>query len=271
MKQRVYSHQLSIQHPEATLAFYQNSLNMSLLNKKESAKATHYFLGYQSGTSRSQEAQLELIDYKGKTRSPQSHPQAGYWKIAISVEDVDLARADLIKKGIEVGFAKQVPDVAYLCHLNGPEGYCIELIQHRFQQNHSPLPDNTHPWEHAHFSLITYRVKDPQASLTFYQESLGMRLLSRQIIKPFGFTLYFLGYSDEPLPVDDIDAIENREWLWQRPHTMIEFQHIWGTEQQDDFSYLTSPDTGFLGVVLHPANQANSAAVKDPDGYTLYR
>ena len=67
---------------------------------------------------------------------------------------------------------------------------------------------------------------------TTYQEALGTRLLSHQLVEPHGFTLYFLASSTQSPPNADIDALENREWLWQRPYTTLELQHFWPGEQQ---------------------------------------
>ena len=52
-----------------------------------------------------------------------------------------------------------------------------------------------------------------------------MRLMSVQPIPERGFTLYFYAWSDEPLPDPDLEAVENREWLWARPYTLLELQH----------------------------------------------
>ena len=53
-----------------------------------------------------------------------------------------------------------------------------------------------------------------------------MKLLSIQQVEAYGFTLYFLAFTDETPPNEDLNSIEIREWLWQRPYTTIELQHI---------------------------------------------
>ena len=53
-----------------------------------------------------------------------------------------------------------------------------------------------------------------------------MKLLSIQKVEAYGFTLYFLAFTDETPPNEDLNSIEIREWLWQRPYTTIELQHI---------------------------------------------
>ena len=77
---------------------------------------------------------------------------------------------------------------------------------------------------------ITTRITEPTQSLDFYQKVLGMKLLSIQPVKRYNYTLYFLAYTEETPPNADLEAAENREWLWQRPYTTLELQHRWGSE-----------------------------------------
>ncbi|MGI9286600.1 MAG: VOC family protein, partial [Pseudomonadales bacterium] len=156
---------------------------------------------------------------------------ARYWKIGITLADVDIARKRLLAMGVEVSEAKQFLDVGYLCHLNDPDGYCIELLQYDFAQHHKALvSDSSYKLGCAPtLGQITLRISDPESSLHFYQDVLGLRLLSRQVIEPHQFTLYFLACTDELPPNPNIDAVENREWLWQRPYTTLELQHVWRT------------------------------------------
>lgn len=86
---------------------------------------------------------------------------------------------------------------------------------------------------------LTLRIRNVEKSLHFYQSVLGMRLLSRQRVEPYRFTLYFLAFvekTDEVPPCQlpdgsiDINAVGNREWLWQRPYTTLELQHRDGGE-----------------------------------------
>ncbi|WP_261843410.1 VOC family protein [Aliamphritea ceti] len=275
----IHKHSLRVADVARSCEFYQVYLGMSLISEYQQQGKHCCLLGYVRSPESMPPTLLELIETEDFVCLPGAVP-AGYWKIALSVVDVDVARQCLTEKGIEVTPTCQVPDVAYLCHLNDPDGHCIELIQHRFEVNHTPQPkDDRYPLgSEAVFSLITYRVKNPERSVAFYQ-GLGMRLLSRQDVGFAGFTLYFLGYSDESLPDEDICAVGNREWLWQRPYTLIELQHNWGTEQQDAFAYDVSPETGFVGIelvsnepeLLAQADQSDTDAPVyfDPDGYRI--
>lgn len=260
-------HTLRIADPDNSLPFYQEILGMTLLSERSKDGETHYYMGFvESGaewpqvdlslTHRQHGCFLELVhDAKRAADDAQNQSVAteaaeGYWKIAISVTDVNVARDRLVENGVEVDMPRQVGDIAYLCHFNDPDGYCIELIQHKFMQNHQPEADNpnfklgTHP----SFLLITYRVKDAKASLNFYTELLGMKLLSKQTVEAKGFTLYFLAHTADELPDPDVEHVGNREWLWQRPYTMVEFQHVWGTEDDAEFTYRVDSGSGFEGI-----------------------
>ena len=59
------------------------------------------------------------------------------------------------------------------------------------------------------------RVGDLQASLNFYCEKLGMKLLRKQDFPGGKFTLAFVGYGDE------------------KDHTVVELTHNWDTKSYD--------------------------------------
>ena len=59
-----------------------------------------------------------------------------------------------------------------------------------------------------------------------------MKLLSIQQVEAYGFTLYFLAFTDETPPNEDLNSIEIREWLWQRPYTTLELQYVPGKKLQ---------------------------------------
>lgn len=302
-------HTLRISDPEVSLPFYHDNLGMTLLTQRVQGAATHYFLGFVEPGNESTRAELDLSGWQpicflelihnpgGVAADVRKQPDSseGYWKIAISVKDVDIARNRLVANNVEVDTPRQIPDIAYLCHFNDPDGYCIELIQHDFLDNHvaetedSAYSLGTPPT----FSLITYRVKDAAKSLKFYEGVLGMRLLSKQVVETRGFTLYFLACTDDRPPHENIENVDNREWLWKRPYTMVELQHIWGTEAKPDFAYRVDSRSGFGGVSfgakrlddllkefgqqdleveicdVDPILDVRTATVSDPDGYPI--
>lgn len=301
-------HTLRIADPDNSLPFYQDLLGMTLLTERLENSETHYFLGFverSSGESAEeaelrtlrQDCLLELVHDPKRAADVREQPDKteGYWKISLSVTDVDVARDRLVENGVDVDTPRQVGDIAYLCHFNDPDNYCIELIQHDFQQNHQDesIDPNYVLGTRPGFLLITYRVKDAEASLAFYTERLGMRLLSKQTVEARGFTLYFLAHTTDELPEADVEHVGNREWLWQRPFTMVEFQHIWGTQDAADFAYRVDPKSGFEGISVlaqdmsalrqelesqgheildcndDVLNETAVATVCDPDGYRI--
>lgn len=282
----ISSHRLATSEPAQALAFYQKIMGMMLIAQQHQKGITYYFL------SMGADAAANLVLVHDPAQGPidiasQPSRTEGYWKYSIAVPNLDLARQKLVEQKIAVGPAMEVPDVAYLCHFTDAEGYCVELIQHRWRSKH-----NSHKADlsqalgsNAALNLSTLRVKDIDVSLRFYQ-SLGMRLVSRQHLPARGMTLYFLDFSEEIPPSDDINSLDIREWLWQRPYTLLELQHIHGTEDDTAFSYRTDPESGFLGLTIKlssmptlPSNReiealtvdgvTSGSVIQDPDGYQI--
>lgn len=312
---RLIHHVLQIGDPAASLPFYRERLGMALIDQVDGAGPAagerRFYLGFPGpgespspGSRPRLEWAATLLELRhtaghGAARSAGHEPsrEDGYWKIGITLADVGLARSRLTAAGVAVTEPRQFHDVGYLCHLADPDGHGIELLQHRFERHHRPArPDDSLPLATAPtLGQITLRIRDPDASLEFYRDLMGMRLLSRQIVEPHRFTLYFLGCTDKTPPDPDIDAVANREWLWQRPYTTLELQHVWGTEGTD-FAYRVNDEgsagfwgLGFVAGGLRPALtgledsgvtvaagpshdpwfDADAAVILDPDGYRI--
>ena len=134
------------------------------------------------------------------------------------------------------------------------------------------------------------RIRDPELSVAFYRDVMGMTLLDRYDFPALKFSLYFMGYPQGPIPDDRAQRIE---WVFQQP-ALLELTHNWGTESDPAFSYhngnseprgfghigLSVPDVHAAcarfeeqGVefVKRPDDGAMKglAFVKDPDGYWI--
>jgi len=140
------------------------------------------------------------------------------------------------------------------------------------------------------FNQTMLRIKDPERSVAFYRDVMGMTLLDRYDFPPMKFSLYFMGYPAGPVPED---AAARVKWVFEQP-ALLELTHNWGTEAEPEFSYhngnsdprgfghigLSVPDVHAacarfeeLGVefVKRPDDGAMKglAFVKDPDGYWI--
>ena len=151
-----------------------------------------------------------------------------YWKTGIVVPNLDAAVAHLRSRGLRVSEPAQFRDIGYLAHLHDPNGLTIELLQQRFEHA-APAPSATHtdhPFRSATVAHITLRSANLEALQRYFEFELGMRCMSIQPVLPHDFCLYFYAWSDEVLPDPDLTSVANREWLWARPYTLIEIQHM---------------------------------------------
>ncbi|MEX0338405.1 MAG: VOC family protein [Arenibacterium sp.] len=149
-----------------------------------------------------------------------------YWKIALAVPNIEQAVEELAAKGIETTAPRQFRDVGYLAHFQDPEGFKIELIEHWFKGNRPPDQLERKIFgDRACLNLLTLRTHDI-APLRLAFLDWGMTALSVQPVDSHGFTLHFFAFTDEMPPNSDLLALENREWVYQRPHTVLEIQEV---------------------------------------------
>lgn len=82
------------------------------------------------------------------------------------------------------------------------------------------------------------RVKDPEASLKFYRDQLGLTLIDKLDFPQWNFSLYFL----MSLPKNEEYTLtpgtpEAHQYLWTTNGTTIELTHNHGTEKEDGAAY----------------------------------
>ncbi|MDN5938022.1 MAG: lactoylglutathione lyase [Salinisphaera sp.] len=136
------------------------------------------------------------------------------------------------------------------------------------------------------------RIKDPERSLAFYQDVLGMTLLRRVDFEQASFSLYFLAKLEAGESVPQDEAARTRWAVSQRG--VLELTHNWGSESDPDLAYHdgNSEPQGFghiafsvpeLDAAVHwfdangvvfqkrPEDGAmkHIAFIKDPDGYWI--
>jgi catechol 2,3-dioxygenase-like lactoylglutathione lyase family enzyme len=174
-----------------------------------------------------------------------------YWKIGITLRDLAAAVTYLRARGSTVSDPRQFQDIGYMCHLRDPSGFPIELLQQGFEGNEKPLSPGGHPVaSQATLAHVTLRITDLAAARQLCEDQLGMRLMSVQPVDLANrkFCLYFYAWSNEKLPDADLEAVKNREWLWQRPYTLLELQLLENTEAS---VRIGKPDeAGFTGLGL---------------------
>lgn len=255
---RLTTHRLLTNKPNETLAFYQHLFGMTLGATEHDSDGTHYSLAFDAST----QASLVFTHQPSQhfTVAPQPNPSEGYWKFSIAVDDVAATRALLLKQGVRtVGACFEVPNLARLCHLQDPNGYCIELIEKTLG---APSTQPTTPT----LNLSTLRVKKAKLSIEFY-EGLGMRLIDTFRSDKRQMSLYFL-ISERDMPVLDAHPAPTlAEKMWQFPYTILELQQLDGTAARADFRYRVGEDTGFLGLGFHGA--AKTQTLFDPDGFRI--
>lgn len=170
-----------------------------------------------------------------------------FWKITISVPNIELAYDQLKAKGVTVAEPSQFRDVGYLAQAYDPEGFNVEIIEHWFK-GHRPrsTADANLLGGGPHISLLTLRASDISTLQPEILEA-GMKPLSVQPVEPYGFTLYFYAFTDEMPPKPQLEAIENRTWVYQRPYTVLEIQHVAELNFDTEPSHLAA---GYVGAEL---------------------
>ena len=249
---------LRVRSPDTLARFYTEHLGMKARTERHAV-----ILGYGDG-----DAEIELR----RATSDRHYAHAAtdrYWKIGITLPNVDIAHAQLRRAGIAVSDPVQFGEIGYMCHLCDPDGFSIELLQHAFIDNRGEGdgdPKKTLGGG-ARVGQITLRVSDLQNALAFYRDRMGMRLLSIQPVEGFGFTLYFLAFAEETPPNPALTAVENREWLWRRPYTTLELQHF--DDRNAVFQFPGDDDPGFDGIVIS-GHRRMEPPLRDEAGGKVY-
>ncbi|MGI9612402.1 MAG: hypothetical protein ACR2QO_05810 [Acidimicrobiales bacterium] len=171
-------------------------------------------------------ARVSFVDEPGRP-IPQANERGAYWKISVADDDLDATASALVAGGVAVTEPQQFLDIGYLAHLHEPGGTAVELVQRTFDRPRSPPP----PPAEAQLALITLRATDREAYERFLAAGLGLSLVATMAVEhggPDPFDLSFWGFIDPDAsgrPNPDPASVENREWLYQLPLTVIELQH----------------------------------------------
>lgn len=191
-------------------------------------QASSSFIGAVLPALEARQSPAASVRFLEAAARPADPPFDTFWKISVFADGVDRLRRSIGLVGIDVSEPTQFLDIGYLCHLNEPGGNEIELLQRTFQPQQAPLSDDGLSSIDS-LGLITLRVSDIDLALRFFENGLGMRSLATMDVgrgDDWRFGLQFLAWTDDRPPAPDrLDAVENREWLYQRPYTIVELQH----------------------------------------------
>lgn len=114
-----------------------------------------------------------------------------------------------------------------IAFVKDPDGYWVEIIR----RNEEALSSETDPGSYR-MNHTMLRVKDPQVSLKFYQEVMGMKLVRTSENEAGGFNLYFLGYPESNPPAKTDASNPVAEW-----EGLLELTWNYGTEKQEGKVY----------------------------------
>lgn len=204
---------------------------------------------------------------------------ATYWKIGFGLHDVTQHASLLRSRGLSVSQEAQFQDVGFVAHTQDADDNIIELLQHQFEENFKRKSADACSADDNCPTLgqITVRTSLADDTLAFYRK-IGMTLLAVMPVTAYGFCLYFLAYTNETPPKpDDLEAVENREWLWQRPYCTLEVQHV-RKRQIQPYEDLKDGQRGFMGMrIAVSQNEANtlfgtqdSCVVRDPNNIPIH-
>lgn len=239
----------------------------------------------------SESAGIALLQNKATVNRYTSDRGDVYWKIGFAVDDVDATVVEINKLGLisGVGDGHQFIDVGYLTHLQDPSGFTVELLQTTFETSEveklrrlriaRDMGPITPHGQAPVIGQITLRVSNISASLDFYRNMLQMKLLCIEPVARYGFTLYFLAYTTEDAPnMASLEAVENREWLYQRPFTTLELQHPHDAAGPMGGTCLELDTAGFHSFTIQASDDLKASlkgqlipigehiGLRDPDG-----
>jgi len=299
---------MRIKDPKKSLAFYQDLMGMTLIDKLEfpDMKFDLYFLTtlpkgeeYKL-TPGTEDAHKYLWSMKGATLElthnygtendadfkyhPGNQEKDGFGHVAFNVNDVYAACDKFEAQGCTF---KKKPDegrMKGLAFVYDPDGYWVEIVKRS---------ENAKIENDFNLSQTMLRIKDPKKSIPFY-ESLGMTLLREY--HGGDFSLYFLACLPPGVtPPADKSSPEASEFVKCLFNPVLELTHNHGTEAQPDFKHFSGNEDGHKGFghigflvddvmvsckafdeigceyAKRPegGKMKGLAFVKDPDGYWL--
>ncbi|KAF2239539.1 glyoxylase I [Viridothelium virens] len=251
---------IRIKDPARSVKFYE-FLGMKLIQKFEQpeAKFDLYFMAYDSPKATSagnhvtdREGIIEMTHNYGtenddnyKVTNGNTEPYKGFGHTCVSVDNIQAACQRIEDAGYE--FQKKLTDgrMRSIAFVLDPDNYWVEVIARNPVDKTEGVKETDLSTYRMNHTMI--RVKDPEKSIEFYRDVLGMQLKRTSENKDAGFTLYFLGYgppasSSSP---NGVNPTADREGL-------LELTWNYGTEKDESFKYHNGNDQpqGFGHVAI---------------------
>lgn len=255
---------LRVKDPKASIKYYEH-LGMKKINQMDfpDNKFSLYFLAYEGPESSSSGAHwtgrqglLELTHNYGtesddsfKINNGNSEPHKGFGHICVSVDNIQASCKRLEDAGYK--FQKKLSDgrMRHIAFALDPDGYWVEIIaQNDVSKTEDVKETDLSTYKFNHTMI---RVKDAQASLKFYQDTMGMELLRTSENPDNKFNLYFLAYTGGK----SAPSQAHREGI-------VELTWNYGTEDDPDFKYHdgNSEPQGFGHLAVSVDNLDNACA-----------
>ena len=180
---------LRVKDPQVSAKFYE-TLGMKQINKMENPDANFdlYFFAYDTPKAISPGAHwtnrqgvLELTHNYGtekdddfKVANGNAEPGKGFGHVCISVDNIQAACQRIEDAGYK--FHKKLSDgrMRHVAFALDPDGYWVELISFNSVEKTEHVKETDTATYRFNHSMI--RVKDPEKSLKFYQDVMGMTL-----------------------------------------------------------------------------------------------
>ncbi|ODH12819.1 lactoylglutathione lyase [Paracoccidioides brasiliensis] len=286
--------------PKRSVEFY-NFLGLSQINRLDfpENKFSLYFLAYDGPQALSgsrhwtdRNGVIELTHNYGTENDPSYtvsngniEPYRGFGHLAISVDNIELACKRL--EDANFSFQKKLAEgrMRNIAFVKDPDGYWVEII--RKHQTDAAVAQTDPSSYRMNHTMV--RVKDPEASLKFYQEVFGMTLLHTLELAGADCNLYFLAYPSSNPSLQEGDANPVADW-----EGLLELTWNRGTEKQEGGVYHdgNSEPQGFGHICvsvddldaacarfeaqnvtwkkrLTDGRMRNVAFILDPDGYWI--
>jgi len=98
------------------------------------------------------------------------------------------------------------------------------------------------------------RIKDPKATLKFYEDNFGMKLLHYYHFEAHKFSIYFVAIlPNNENPKFSPGTKEAEKFLWTYPYVTLELTHNHGTENDPNFKHNNGnvePHRGFGHIAV---------------------